>query len=253
AEELSALEARYPPGSMSRRIRMDGELLPGISGSLVYGAFAHETHVAPGLLFDERYPILWTWDFNVSPMCSLICQRHHGRLFVIRELWMEEGSIPEMCDLFRAAIPASYPVRIYGDATGKARTAQTRATSYQIIANELVSRGYNVKMHVPESNPSVVDRINTVNAAFASPEGESKVMIDASCKELIADMESVIYDSNNGIRKITSSSDPYHWRSHLSDALGYCISREMPIQFWKALGTVAISIRQARYGARAQQ
>ncbi len=245
-EEIEALEAKYPLGSMSRRIRLDGELLPGISGTLVYAAFSHSRHTTQGLELDPHYPVLLAWDFNVSPMCSLICQWKNGRLFFIRELWMEEGSISEMCDLFRSGVSTLYPVWLYGDATGKARSAHTRQTSYQIIVNELASRGYIVKMHVPESNPAVTDRINSVNVAMSSHEGESKVVADASCKELITDFESVVYDKNNGIKKVSEHSDPYRWRTHTSDAAGYVVHRLMPVKAWKS--GQATKIKQVVYG-----
>ncbi len=246
-EEIARLELRYPEGSMTRRIRLGGELLPGISGSLVYSAFNHGTHVATGLEISDNYPILWTWDFNVSPMTSLLCQKRNGKLYVIRELWSEESSIPEMCALFMESIKPSHPVWIYGDATGRARSAHTRQTSYQIILNELTARGYVVKMHVPESNPSEVDRINAMNVALSSHEGKSSVVVDSSCVELIADMEGVIYDKNNKIKKVSLPSDPYHWRTHVSDALGYLVHKEYPIEIVRGHGNT-VNIKRVSYG-----
>ena len=159
---------------------------------------------------------------------------------------MEEGSIPEMCDTFMGIVRTQYTVWVYGDATGKAISAHTRQTSYQIIANELTSRGYIVKMHVPESNPSVVDRINAVNVAMSSHEGESKIVADSSCKELITDFESVVYDKNNGIKKVSEHSDPYRWRTHTSDAAGYVVHRLMPVKVWKS--GQSTKIKQVVYG-----
>lgn len=243
--EIQRLEERYKEGSLLRRIRLDGELLPGISGSLVYSSFvSNKIHVSP-LEIDEKYPILWAWDFNVSPMCSLIAQKIDGTFRIIQELWMEEGSIPEMCSLFMERIPAKYPVKLYGDATGKARSAHTRKSSYAIILNELSSAGYNVRMLVPESNPSVVDRINAVNTAFSGVDGKSSVIIDPRCNELISDLEGVVYDRNNGIKKISLASDPYKWRTHMSDAAGYMIHREMPVV--RISNSKPVTIKKAVY------
>ena len=251
-EEIRRLEAKYPEGSVKKRIRLDGELLPGISGSLVYSGFHHSVHVREGMEIDPHYPVMWTWDFNVSPMCTLICQKIGGILKSVREIWMEEGSIPEMCDAFMEVISPKSPVWVYGDATGKARSAHTRQTSYTIIAKKLVDRGYVVKMRVPESNPSVDDRINHVNVAFSGIDGSSIIEIDSSCKQLITDLEGVIYDDRNGIRKTTRNSDPYRWRTHISDAFGYLVCAEVPIKmYYGDVGAGKTAVKIPKYGKSA--
>lgn len=244
--EIERLEDRYPAGSLSRRIRLDGELLPGIGGSVVYPAFNHAIHTGE-LSIDDNYPVLWSWDFNVAPMVSLLCQLRGKKLFVIKEFFMDEGSIPEMCDLFRDTVQSAFPIRLYGDASGRALSHHSRASSYQLILNELGSRGYVVRVQVPEQNPPVVTRINTVNAALLSHQGRSSVIIDKGCTELIADLESVIYDRHNGIKKVALASDPYRLRTHLSDALGYLICRELPLQDYRHPAEAPLRIKQPAY------
>lgn len=228
--ELRLLEAKYPEGSIERRIRLNGELLPGIGGARAYGAFQYGLHVSDTGYIEPRRPLCWMLDFNVEPMVSLVGQRH-GRIFKVhRELYMEVGSVMEMGRLFRAEFPEhKAELWIYGDASGKGRDAQTGRSDYQLLMNEL--RGYPVpiKLKIPDKNPNVPDRVNAVNRALKDEYGEIGVQIDPSCTELIKDLEDVQRDNRGGIKKTSNRSDPYFWRTHTSDAFGYWIYREQPV------------------------
>ena len=57
-------------------------------------------------------------------------------------------------------------------------------------------------------------------------------MIDPSCKDLITDLEVVLRDQGGGIKKTTKKTDPYFLRTHFSDALGYWISYEAPVNYF---------------------
>ncbi len=229
-EEIALLESKYPEGSVERRIRLDGELLPGLSGSRAYGSFSYGLHVRDTGPLEPRRPLCWMLDFNVEPMVSLVGQRL-GRVFKVhRELILEEGSVSDMGQLFRREYPSHRAeVWIYGDSTGKNRDAQTAKTDYQLLLNEL--RGYPVpfKQKIPDANPRVPDRINAVNRALRDEYGEIGVDIDPSCEELIADLEGVLRDPKGGIKKTFNKSDPYIRRTHTSDAFGYWVTYEQPV------------------------
>lgn len=257
-EELWLLESKYPEGSTERRIRLDGELLPGLSGARAYGAFVYGMHVQETPPIEPRRPLCWMLDFNVEPMVSLIGQRV-GRIFrVHRELIIDEGSVSEMGRLFRNEYPSHRAeVWIYGDSTGKSRDAQTAKSDYQLLMNEL--RGYPVplKLKVPDSNPRVPDRVNAVNRACKDEHGEIGVEVDPSCEELIADLEGVLRDPKGGIKKTFNKSDPYVRRTHTSDAFGYWVVYEQPVtsEPIRPKGEVQASkrhtsMRQPAYGTR---
>ena len=229
-DEIRFLESKYPEGSDQRRIRLNGELIPGVGGSRVYSSFSNQLNVFGQRDLAIRRPLCWTWDFNVEPMVSLVGQKE-GKIFKIyKELLLEEGNISEMCLEFKRHYPYHRaPIHLYGDATGKNRTAQTKMSSYQIILQEMVGYPVPVRMMVPESNPGVTDRINSVNVACAAPGGERNLEIDPSCSELISDLEQVLGDGKQGIKKTTNKKDPYFRRTHTSDALGYWIFFDSPI------------------------
>lgn len=230
SEEVALLEAKYPEGSVERRIRLDGELLPGLSGARAYGAFNYQMHVGDVGEIEPRRPLCWCLDFNVEPMVSLIGQRA-GRVFkVFRELILEEGSAPEMGRWFRQEYPTHRAeIWVYGDATGKSRDVQTAKSDYQVLLNELRGYAVPIKLRVPDKNPDVPSRINAVNRALKDEYGEIGAQIAPSCVELIADLEGVLRDPKGGIRKTYNKSDPYVRRTHTSDAISYWIAYEQPV------------------------
>jgi phage terminase large subunit-like protein len=228
--EIEFLESKYPEGSDQRRIRLNGELIGGIGGSRIYSGFHSQLNVKPQKEVATRRPLAWIWDFNVEPMVSLIGQRNGPIFRVFQELILEEANIPEMCNYFRRVHPVHQaPIWLYGDATGQARSAQTKKTSYQIILNEMAQYPVPLFMKVPEKNPGVTDRVNAVNVACSGPQGQLNLEIDPDCDELITDLEQVLGDGKQGIKKTFNKKDPYFKRTHTSDALGYWIAFEAPV------------------------
>jgi phage terminase large subunit-like protein len=242
-EEIARLEAKYPEGSLERRIRLDGELLPGLSGSRAYGAFQYSLHVRDLGAIEPRRPLCWTLDFNVSPMVSLVGQRvlsaRQGMIFrVHQELVLEDdANMDAMLGLFKTYYPRhSAEIWVYGDSTGKSRSGQTGRSYYQLLLNGL--RGYPVpvRLKIPDGNPHVPDRINAVNRALLDETGFVGVEISPDCEELIADLEGVLRDAKSGIKKVYDPKHAYARRTHTSDALGYWIAREQPVSYG-ALGS----------------
>lgn len=229
--EITRLERLYAEGSSARRIRLNGEWLPGLGGSRAYTSFQRGLHVVVQPPIVAARPLCWMWDFNVEPMVSLVGQRE-GRVFrIYQEMILEEGSIPEMVDWFKKDYPA-HPneIWIYGDASGNGRTAQTGKSDYALIQNHMKGYSSPLRLKVPEANPGVPDRVNAVNNSFMNESGEIMAYIDVSCNELITDFEQVLRDPRSGIKKTTKKTDPYFRRTHTSDAYGYWVSREEPVK-----------------------
>lgn len=249
--EVRRLEAKYREGSIERRIRLNGELLPGLSGARAYTGFDSRLHVRPQPPINIRRPLAWCWDFNVEPLVTLLGQRE-GTLFrVYRELWMEQGSIPEMCQWFKEVIPHHFAeVWVYGDATGKKRNAQSNQTDYTVMLNSMKDYKVPLRIKVPEFNPSVPDRINAVNVACQNEEGVINVEIDPSCENLIQDLEDVLRDNRGGLKKTTDKKDPYFWRTHASDEFGYWVAYEAPVRLGpnSETGNRKVVIPKPKYG-----
>ncbi len=251
-QEIERLEAVYPEGSLERRIRLNGELLPTTAGARIAGNFERSLHVLPQeKFFFLRRPLCWLWDFNVEPMVTLIGQRD-GRIFrYFDELYLEQGNINAMCDLFKRSYPTHLAeIRVYGDASGHQRSHQSNRSSYKLILTELMGYNVPVKVLTPDKNPSITDRVNAMNYALMDERREMNVEIDPRCVQFIDDLEQVVSDGKGGIRKTSNRRDPYFWRTHALDAGTYWIAQEAPVLgvAGKDYTKKPISVPRVRYG-----
>ncbi len=192
------------------------------NGGLVYTAFQRGANVHE-ISMDATSPILWTLDFNVEPMSSLVLQIRDEQVFVLDEIVLHRASTGQACEEFRNRYPNRHQrVVIYGDASGnKMQTAGT--SDYQIIRKFFIAAEYTqVREKVALSNPPVRDRVELVNSKLRNAAGNVDLWVSPKCKELIKDFEETVYKPDSNV--VDKESDPL--RTHLSDALGYVIWQE---------------------------
>jgi hypothetical protein len=187
----------------------------------VYHTFERRVHVK-ALKPTAGEPLLWALDFNVDPMCSVVAQLDGERLHVLDEIVLRRATTRAACEEFVARFGGSGGgLRIYGDASG-AHMQTSGMTDYQMIRKALSGawRG-TIEQRVPPSNPPVAERVALTNALFLPATGEPAVFVDARCKELMRDLEEVVYRPGSAT---VDKRDPM--RTHLSDALGYLLWQE---------------------------
>jgi hypothetical protein len=203
----------------------------------VYWAFQRAHNVQP-LEFDRGQPLFWSMDFNVHPMCAVVGQViPNGKVHVLDEIVLDDANTLAACRAFLERVETwklDRPHRLWldGDATGDNRHSSASRTDWQIVRDFL--RGYNwlfeVTDRVGRENPSVKDRTNCVNALLKNQLGQHRLPIDPRCKELIRDLEQVLWKTDahgNRARELDKSD----WRrTHTSDALGYMIAQQFPMQ-----------------------
>jgi hypothetical protein len=80
-----------------------GEYLP-VSAGLVYDSFNRDNNVAP-VTVDPGTELLWTLDFNVNPMCSLVPQRFGDIVKVLDEIVLKNARTTDACDEFLERYP----------------------------------------------------------------------------------------------------------------------------------------------------
>ncbi len=193
-----------------------------LSGSTVYSSFARAENLKD-LGRDQRLPLLWALDFNVDPMSSLVVQMVGGKVLVLDEIVVRNGTTMDASEEFLKRYPDHWAgVHIYGDASGNQRQT-TGATDYEMIREYFqVHSGMTLQYRVPRANPSVRERINLTNAKLRSATGDVGLLVDPKCKELIKDLEQVTYKADSN----TIDKDRDRMRTHLSDALGYLLWQE---------------------------
>jgi hypothetical protein len=211
-----------------------GEYL-SLDGSRVYGAFDRKEHVRP-LEMDPHVPLLWTLDFNVDPMTSLVAQYNSGIFRVLDEVVLRHASTPEAVAAFVDRYPShALGVAVYGDASGN-NDKTSGMSDYQMVRASFKEHGVSlVNYKVPSSNPSIRDRINLTNARLKTASGKIGLLVDPKCTELIRDFEQVSYKA--GSTQVDKDRD--RMRTHASDALGYLLWEE-------CMGARKIGYRQER-------
>ena len=198
-----------------------GEYL-SIESGLVYSAFNRQINVAE-LTMRPELRLFWALDFNVDPMCSVVAQVAGNTVVVLDEIVMSRASTQEACDEFtRRFGPQPRQLNVYGDVSGN-KMQTTGDRDYDVIREHFRATDWReVEYKVPNSNPPVRDRVALVNAKLRSASGETELLVDRKCTELIKDFEEVCYKAqSNAIDK-----DKDARRTHLSDALGYLIWQE---------------------------
>ena len=185
----------------------------------VYHCFDPAIHLEPQT-YDARKILLWSLDFNVSPMSSVLLQWSGSRLAVIDEIVLERATTEEACMEFQNRYGEHQGgIEIFGDASGR-NLHTTGLNDYTAIQTYLTRAGIrNFKVRVPASNPPVLNRIRLVNGLLTNALGEVRLEVDPRCKELIRDLEEVMFKPDSGV--IDKLRDPK--RTHASDALGYAV------------------------------
>lgn len=241
-----AEKARSSVASLAYSQEYDGEFV-SFEGKCYY-AFDSKLNVAPDnerILYDSKYPLCLSWDFNRTPGNCVISQelpaskfpwlikrnqeRNRGLVTcVIDEVFLQQASNTEkICDILveRWAGIHKGVLKLYGDATGGAKKSSSVAGSDWDIIDAKLSGPFNTDECVPKSNPPVRVRINTVNARLVSTDGYIGTIVDKKCKFLIRDFESVSCDNEGAILKADAKS----LLTHISDAFGYHICEEYPL------------------------
>jgi hypothetical protein len=163
-------------------------------------------------------PLFIGMDFNVANMSAVVHVKRDDGPVAIDELI----GLYDTPDMIRA-IKERYPqlgrsINIYPDASGNSRkTVNASETDIGLL------RAAGFTVHVNGSNPSVKDRINSVNAALCNAEGDRIYKVNtARCPVTAENLEQQVY---------TEAGDPdkTQGKDHTNDALGYFISYDYPI------------------------
>jgi phage terminase large subunit len=219
-----------------------GEYLDVYGGNAYY-AFSEEN--IREMEYDPGLGLCWALDFNVDPMCSVICQIEDYRqrpwhpsnpsaqvVRVLDEIILPdsntEAAVREFIrrteELNGFPIPTS--LTIYGDASGNSRSTKSSTTDYQVIEAMLKREPFRTAMRQNTSNPAVRDRVNTMNNMMKTASGSRNLFIHPRCRELLKDLRQVKWhrDATGNPTGALDKTDPQ--RTHVSDALSYLVAQE---------------------------
>jgi len=150
-------------------------------------------------------------DFNVGNMCGVVLVQRHDGYHAVDQI-VNVLDTPQLCDVLRRKYHG-FRVLIFPDASAGAR--KTNNASKTDI-NLLREAGFQVLSSA--ANPSVRDRVVSVNKAFES----GKLHINTRrCPDVVDCLEKQAYN-NNGEPDKTTGFD------HINDALGYMVIKKIP-------------------------
>jgi hypothetical protein len=197
-----------------------------------YHSFTREQNVR-SCAFSSHFRLIWSLDFNVNPMCSVLAQRNGDTVEVLDELVLEDAHTWMACERFWKRVQpwrhtaGGLAIDIYGDASGHQRRTSGTATDWNLIRDFFSQlRGQAaVRIKAATVNPGVRDRVNVVNSRLQNAAGETRLYIDPQCKELIADLERVCWRPDSSGQPTTELDKSDRMRTHTSDALGYYLAQ----------------------------
>ena len=157
-------------------------------------------------------------DFNVDPGCAVIGLQHSKGIHIYDEIEIWGTDTQEMT----SEIQRRYPNRkmfAYPDASG----AQRR-TSAGGITDHIILKNSGMTLRVGATNPSVKDRIASVNSVCKSQDGATKLTISPKCTKLINALRKHTYKEGTRQPEKDTGLD------HFCDALGYLVNNLYPVR-----------------------
>ena len=207
---------------------LDAEFVNMHAGS-VY-SFERDRHVDDSLAMDPALPLILSVDQNVSPMCGIIMQldKKSRRAWVLEEVVIEDAATTrEWGEAAMAAAARMGKPRetwFFCDPTSARRDTRGGESDFVILAEVLKGRMPNVRDRQDRRVRRVEDGVNAVNSLLDPADGEPRLKMRSSCKELISDLERLQYVP--GTRKVDKSDLD---RTHAADSLRYVIGQELPV------------------------
>jgi len=186
----------------------------------VYYAFKPENNVKEYQLEKDKLKnIIIGTDFNVSPMATVVAVQTMTGLHIIDEIALWSSNTDEMVQEVRNRYPTQH-ITCFPDPAGVQRkTSAGGRTDISILQNA----GWNVKFK--PRHPLVRDRVNAVNSLLLNSNGDSRLLIDPKCKELIKCLTRFSYKEGTLIPDKNGTND----YSHFPDALGYGVDYMFPV------------------------
>lgn len=199
-----------------------GRFVPFTKGT-AYWEFFHSRNVVSDVKPSQYLPLIFTWDFGVTPLAWVAMQRqqHRTRLGIQYQRFtaIAEGSgkargvLDGCAEFIKAFDPSIYrdtPIEIDGGQDGYSGSWLTPSCAYDQIHQVLTQYYRNVTIVAARAAPTIESRLNKVNALLAY----ERYVISSQCQNLIkSHAQTALKDGTWQLDK-KGNNDP----SHFSDA-----------------------------------
>lgn len=156
-------------------------------------------------------PIHITCDFNVDPMCWLLAYIDDENVYYFDEIVVEKTTTEQCIKEFIRRYPNHQSdIIINGDASGDNRSTQSEYTNYAIMRKVLCNSGYErkqVKFHLRNYNPPILNRISAFNAKVRNSRGERHLFVDERrCKWFLYNIYNLSFKEGTSIVDVPTFS-----------------------------------------------
>jgi len=207
------------------------------AGGLIFYTFKEHIHIKDSICqYQPHLPLYIGMDFNVDPMCWVVCQIRENHpicpgeklLVALDEVFIRNTNTPESLNMLYKKY-AFHKERVYfcGDAASHQRRTSASISDYLHIVNFKPANWTDRKVLIPNKNPGLADRFSVCNSVIQSAEGTVRFYVHSKCKRLIDDLNYRAYKEG------TSDPNDQDDAGHMTDALGYLMYSQFPMRVGK--------------------
>ncbi|WP_193090545.1 terminase large subunit domain-containing protein [Advenella sp. FME57] len=211
---IQSLRESYPAALIDAYL--EGNFTNLTAGS-VYPDFSRTENHIDAVLSDGE-PVHIGMDFNRLKMAAVVYVIRDGDPIAVDEI-TDGRDTPAMADLFNERYKRKgHAVQVYPDASGQNSSSKNASESDLSIMRQ---KGLSVRVN--STNPSIIDRVNAVNALILNGEGVRRLKVNTDrCPHLTDALEQQPYDKNG-------MPDKSNGLDHIVDAAGYFLAFRYPI------------------------
>jgi len=208
--------------------------------------YATECPFMSGKKWSPYHSIVLGMDFNLSPMAWTMGQLAADRWWWFDEIHLKNSHTMEAAQELRDRIllmkqqgyRGTPDLILCGDATGKATQRASNQSDYDIVKTVLKDAGISFRDETPPSNPSIKDRVNSVNIKCKDARGDINMWINPeTCPHLVKDLDRVSWKEGSDY---ILDPGPKKELTHASDSIGYPIHCLTPPKSIREIGTTRI-------------
>lgn len=190
-----------------------------------YADYSNENHTEKEIV--EGKEIIWTHDFNYTPLSSAILQVYENVIYVVDEIILEsavaKNTALEFVDRFKDY--KSSMVLIYGDAQGHQGEKHGVMSDYMEIEHILRKHGFRVQVKAKRNYRSIKASQSSLRAKILNAAGERSFFVNpAKCKYCDKGLKLTQFKDGSTFQEADSKYQ------HVTTAMRYFTDVEFPIR-----------------------
>lgn len=231
----------------------------------VYKNFTSSNIPVEQLKLDYSKEMFWSFDFNISYQCSVVCQERVTadtvEVDVVDELVVPEAGPEHVAKEFLRRFPTyDQWIHMYGDPAALNRKVSSSDVSQFQIIHDIITDPFNnltqeELAEIPNLVPkrvkvmprkrkgntkiNIKQKVDSLNYKMCNPSGDIQLRISKHCLWLIRSLEDMRWKESTGRDMLDTQCDKSAAKnpdkskvrllSHPTDALGYYIAKKWPV------------------------